>query len=244
MKYPCEMIRDLLPLYIDNVCSEASRKIVEGHLDGCEPCRNCREAMRAADSIAKKDSDSMRLANGLMNLKKRVNRRFVKLGLAAAALLFCVFIGKHLLFDLPLKALGPEDVHVKAKSYAMEELTKLNVDASDDVSVQISKGGDDADENYSIVIPFNPNMEFSMTESAIEGTDSITIMEWQSEYLLRDIRWHADISEDSVLYVSSIKTTLLNNKVSSQSFTSMEMRRITKIVYVEADGTETVMWQE
>ena len=244
MKYPCEMIRDLLPLYIDGVCSEASRESVDAHLSGCAPCRSCCEAMRTAEDIAKKDSDSIKLADGLMNLKKRVNRRFLKVSLAALALLVCVVTGKHVLFDLPLKELSPGDVQVKARCYAMEELTKLNVDATDDVSVRISKGDDDTDEDYRIVIPFSPELEFSMTESAIEGTDHITIMEWKSDYFLRDIRWHADRFEEGVLYVSSIKTTLLNNKVPTQRSTAMEMRRISKIVYVAEDGTETVMWEE
>ena len=28
----CEIIKDLIPLYLDNVCSEDSRKLVEDHL--------------------------------------------------------------------------------------------------------------------------------------------------------------------------------------------------------------------
>ena len=35
----CEIIRDLLPLYIDNVCSEETEKEVEAHLDSCDACR-------------------------------------------------------------------------------------------------------------------------------------------------------------------------------------------------------------
>ena len=39
MKYSCDMIKDLLSLYCDNVCSEDSRAVVEEHLNECEPCR-------------------------------------------------------------------------------------------------------------------------------------------------------------------------------------------------------------
>ena len=39
MKYPCELIRDLLPLAADGVCSDASKKAVEEHLMACESCR-------------------------------------------------------------------------------------------------------------------------------------------------------------------------------------------------------------
>ena len=39
MKYDCDVIRDLLPLYADKVCSENSRQIVEEHLQECPDCR-------------------------------------------------------------------------------------------------------------------------------------------------------------------------------------------------------------
>lgn len=35
----CEIIRDLIPLYLDKVCSEDSRKLVEEHLAECSECR-------------------------------------------------------------------------------------------------------------------------------------------------------------------------------------------------------------
>lgn len=38
MKYQCGMIRDLLPLYHDNVCSEESRGAVDEHLTECDEC--------------------------------------------------------------------------------------------------------------------------------------------------------------------------------------------------------------
>ncbi|MBR3174913.1 MAG: zf-HC2 domain-containing protein, partial [Oscillospiraceae bacterium] len=40
MKYDCDVIRDLLPLYADKACSERSREMVEGHLEECPDCRN------------------------------------------------------------------------------------------------------------------------------------------------------------------------------------------------------------
>ena len=40
MKYPCELIRDLLPLRADGACSEESLHAIEEHLAECESCRN------------------------------------------------------------------------------------------------------------------------------------------------------------------------------------------------------------
>lgn len=38
MKTECEVVRDLLPLYADDVCSGASRQLVEAHLPECPEC--------------------------------------------------------------------------------------------------------------------------------------------------------------------------------------------------------------
>jgi len=39
MKYNCDLISDLLPLYKDDICSESTRKIVEEHLGECPSCK-------------------------------------------------------------------------------------------------------------------------------------------------------------------------------------------------------------
>ena len=39
MKYNCDLISDLLPLYKDDICSEATKKIVEEHLAECKDCK-------------------------------------------------------------------------------------------------------------------------------------------------------------------------------------------------------------
>ena len=39
MNLTCNIVEDLLPLYIDEVCSEESRKAVQEHLCHCKKCR-------------------------------------------------------------------------------------------------------------------------------------------------------------------------------------------------------------
>ena len=46
MNYPCSVIQDLLPLYIDGVCSQESRKLVEAHLAECTVCGQILEEMK------------------------------------------------------------------------------------------------------------------------------------------------------------------------------------------------------
>ena len=45
----CDVIRDLLPLYADEVCSEASKALVEEHLCNCEACGEELRVMRCGE---------------------------------------------------------------------------------------------------------------------------------------------------------------------------------------------------
>lgn len=46
MKIDCEIIRDLLPLYVEGIASEKSKEAVEEHLEECGECRKAYEKMR------------------------------------------------------------------------------------------------------------------------------------------------------------------------------------------------------
>lgn len=45
MKIDCDIIKDLLPLYVEGIASEKSRKAVEEHLEECEGCKKIYQEM-------------------------------------------------------------------------------------------------------------------------------------------------------------------------------------------------------
>lgn len=53
----CEIVRDLLPLYIDDVCGADSRKLVEEHLAVCEACRREYRLMKYPAPVEKEKED-------------------------------------------------------------------------------------------------------------------------------------------------------------------------------------------
>lgn len=57
MNISCEVIKDLLPLYHDGVCSADSRKIVEEHLEHCENCRDELKSMDRELPVAKRNEN-------------------------------------------------------------------------------------------------------------------------------------------------------------------------------------------
>ena len=58
MKFlPCELIRDILPLYHDGVCSEVSKKLVDSHLETCDGCKEAMLTLSAEMEIPKLSAD-------------------------------------------------------------------------------------------------------------------------------------------------------------------------------------------
>ena len=45
MKNKCEIVQDLLPLYVDGCCTQSSRELVEEHLKECSACKQAWQAM-------------------------------------------------------------------------------------------------------------------------------------------------------------------------------------------------------
>ena len=46
MSKECDIVRDLLPLYVDNVVSDTSREIIEEHLSDCDGCKEYLKKLR------------------------------------------------------------------------------------------------------------------------------------------------------------------------------------------------------
>ncbi len=52
MNINCNIIKDLLPSYIDNICSEETKQLVEEHLKECEKCKEYLESMKSKISVS------------------------------------------------------------------------------------------------------------------------------------------------------------------------------------------------
>lgn len=66
----CNVVKDLLPLYADDICSEDSRQVVEEHLQECQECRKELEDYRYNTGIGDID-DKKAVADFGKKLKKR-----------------------------------------------------------------------------------------------------------------------------------------------------------------------------
>lgn len=83
----------------------------------------------------------------------------------------------------------------------------------------------------------------TLTKDTIEKCKYATVISVSSEYFLRTIKH--EIKGDTI-YISAFKTTLLNNKAESyqKTMTSLQLSEINRIVFVEDDGKEIVLWSK
>ena len=86
MKLPCSVVRDLLPLYAENMTETETRTLVDEHL---AECPECREKLSGIETGAEAPVDT---AKPLASLKKQIRRRRWFAALIAGLLVFiCVF---------------------------------------------------------------------------------------------------------------------------------------------------------
>lgn len=77
MKYPCKLIRDLLPLYHDGVASEESITAVKEHLNECNTCKEYYKQMCGSDTLEAAAYDEQ-LARMAADSYKRVQKKLVR----------------------------------------------------------------------------------------------------------------------------------------------------------------------
>ena len=88
-KFDCEIIKDLLPLYADNVCSEKSATIVEDHLIDCTECSEELRKIKECPVVPEVDED---MKKAVKNAGKRIKKGKKKTIIETVALVLVLVI--------------------------------------------------------------------------------------------------------------------------------------------------------
>ena len=81
----CAVIKDLLPLYADDVLSQESKELVSQHLESCENCKSEYANMQTEIKTPPRTDDAK--INALKTMKKKIFRQRV-----VSAVVTCVFV--------------------------------------------------------------------------------------------------------------------------------------------------------
>ncbi len=100
-KINCSLIKDLLPLYIDDLCSKETTEIVSNHLEICEDCNKEYEILKTEPKVKPQEDNSQELI-------KKVNKKFGKdkkwavIKTISIFLVVIIVVGGVALLKLPL----------------------------------------------------------------------------------------------------------------------------------------------
>lgn len=144
MRITCDIIRDLLPLYIDDVLSNDSKTLVEEHINSCPDCKKTREALKEYLEISSsKQSGTEKSENEawpLRKIKRNIKQKNIKISIIVSVLAIVVaFLGfeigtKYEAFYVPYEKSGivmTED----GKMYVYEDYFRRHIKLYTDTGI-------------------------------------------------------------------------------------------------------------
>lgn len=93
-RLPCELIKDILPLYMEQLTSDVTNSQIEEHLKTCEACRSVLESMRepVEESV---DTEEVQEIDFLKRTRQKTRRVILVIGAAIIALVAVLVIVKE-----------------------------------------------------------------------------------------------------------------------------------------------------
>ena len=190
----CDVIQDLMPVYIEHMCSTESRKLVEAHMAECEDCRQVFRAY-TDETIVREVSRTEAHAEGKENefhqILKNVENKVIKRVAVIAVIIVSFTAAIGIINFVPVFPASYVDaiVHV----IASEEKDRINIDTA-------------------------------------------------------QVRLHEDVVDDSIVLTGRYSLAARRSyEKSGQRYRyekSLENRKISRVIYRGADGTETVLWEK
>lgn len=186
----CNVIQDLMPLYIENICSAESRELVEAHIAECEKCRQLFYDY-TDDTIVKEVRQSEKEEQAFQQILHKVEHKVMKRVTVIAAIVISFVIAIGIINFAPVFPASYEDAIVKVT--VSEEKARIDIDTA--------------------LVRLHDN-EFENT-IVLTGRYSLAAKRDYEKY------------GQNYQYSESLK----NGEIS-------------KVIYQDADGTETVLWEK
>ncbi|HDR7437260.1 TPA: zf-HC2 domain-containing protein [Bacillus anthracis] len=152
-KVSCDIVKDLLPLFYDDVCSEDSKKMVEEHLIHCNSCKRELDRIQTDIILPKKEIEKNKNdGNVLKNISDFWNRSkslsFIKGLIISALLLSLIFLGYFGLFHWNITNVPIDVVEIKNVSELTDGKIVYHIELTDGYSLNRIKYDMDEDGNF------------------------------------------------------------------------------------------------
>lgn len=223
---PCEITKDLLPLYIDSTCSEDAREYVERHLSECAECR------AAYDKIIAERNNSGQSAAAL---QRRIRRQRILI-IALCVLIILAPIAYFIYDEYSTYMHWPQPARIEPIESTVSQLSDGSIYLTleytdDDVYITMYKTS-----RWHLSTPFLPNRD----DGYFEDEDTLYIQPGYLPYQTKDKNLPASNRPEDFI-VTTDESYAKYHHYNSQGD---EMSHpYTRIVLLGSDG-EQVLWQK
>lgn len=100
-KINCNVIGDLLPLYVDGAVSEDTKKLVEEHLAECADCKKAAEDMEKELVLPVHETVAAAETSFLQKMKKTWKKGRMRTAVISVAVTAVVILGSYMALTFP-----------------------------------------------------------------------------------------------------------------------------------------------
>ncbi|MGG1218858.1 zf-HC2 domain-containing protein [Priestia endophytica] len=159
-KISCDIVKDILPLYYDNVCSSDTKKIVEEHLSECDSCKDELNRIQVdiiipKEAIEKNREDSNAIKNISSFWKRSKAKSFITGAIITAILFLLIFVGYIGLFNWNIISVSTDVVKITNVSELTDGRIAYHVELTDGYALNTIKFDMDKNGNFYLT-PLRP----------------------------------------------------------------------------------------
>ena len=233
-KIPCEIIRDLLPLYQDDICSEKSRNAIEEHIKECESCRTYLKKMEGeipveTDKIKGTDEEWKGFREFSEKVSRKLNRRIVMA--CGVVFLICMMLTVVLCSDAfqfyHLSRIAAEDIKA-------EEVYQLK-DGRLYIHVQSKRR---------ITGLSYPQTDMDTDTNTVAGKDAVEAVREPKNTVAYEISMDSSLNPFKKLMYITFKEVAYVIPFEDGQIVAENGTKISEFDYIGSPGEKKILWQE
>lgn len=223
--YPCNVIIDLLPSYIDGVCSEKTNADIKNHLDECPKCRKAYESMKEDLITVSKPDSSASEKEIIKKVNSKIKNDNKKLVIACVAICAVIAI-LAFIFILPVKKIPQNSIRVSyeetpaviSPEYENIAPSLYNEPGWKDTTIFLYPAGKSIDECLFYHAKVISGYDFALASDYFENdsTPSVSVININSDYAIKSYREeYLNENGNLVFNLKNARTSLLGRQASN-----------------------------
>ncbi|MBQ3546780.1 MAG: zf-HC2 domain-containing protein [Lachnospiraceae bacterium] len=222
----CDVILDLLPLYVDGICSKESRNLVEEHIGECESCKNLLENMKLDINILSKNNEFKEEANVIKKVKKKI--WIERIVIALVTLFVTGIIMFSIILNLSFSNKNMNDV---------VDFDEIYVEEDDEGNLWLVRSGNGAMAGRIFPEVYNQNGELMISSEKI-----INQLKDGEEYQVRIVLYETPLIYAMQKYMNSDLSSIEEEK--SMLFSKDKLDKYNEIIIEKSNGTKKTLWEK